>query len=77
MKPGRVLGEAIRSGARAAFSKGPIRHVISFFVLFDEVSESEMVEWLSDEGFLWRAGDAERLGGLARGARVGGRHEEL
>ena len=64
MKPGRVLGEAIRSGARAAFSKGPIRHVISFFVLFDEVSESEMVEWLSDGGFLWRAGDAERLGGL-------------
>ena len=64
IKPGRVLGEAIRSGARAAFSKGPIRRVISFFVLFSEVSESEMVEWLSDEGFLWRAGDAERLGGL-------------
>ena len=23
-----------------------------------------MVEWLSDEGFLWRGGDAEQLGGL-------------
>ena len=62
--PGLVLGEAIRSGARAAFSKGPIRHVIRFFILFGEMSESEMVEWLSDEGFLWRAGDAERLGRL-------------
>ena len=64
MKPGRVLGEAICSGARAALSNGPIGRVISFFVLFGEVSESEMVEWLSDEGFLWRAGDAERIGGL-------------
>ena len=36
MKPGRVLGEAIRRGVRDAFSKGPIRHVINFFVLFGE-----------------------------------------
>ena len=64
MKPGRALGAAIRKSARAAFSKGPIRRVISFFVLFDEVSENEVVVWLSDEGFLWRAGDAERLGAL-------------
>ena len=63
-RPGRVLGEAICSGARAALSKGPIRHVIRFFVLFVEMSEGEMVEWLSDEGFRWRAGDAERLGSL-------------
>ena len=63
-RPGRVLGEAICSGARAALSKGPIRHVIRFFVFFVEMSEGEMVEWLSDEGFRWRAGDAERLGSL-------------
>ncbi len=63
-KPERVLGEAIRSTARAALSKGPIQHVIRFFVLFVELSEGEMVEWLSDEGFLWRRGDAERLGSL-------------
>ena len=62
--PGLGLEGAIRRGARAAFSKGPIQHVIRFFILFDEMSESDMAEWLSDEGFLWRAGDAERLGGL-------------
>ena len=63
-KPGRVLEEAVRSRARAALSKGPIRRVISFFFLFSDVSESEMVEWLSDEGFRWQAGDAELLGDL-------------
>ena len=50
---------------RAEFwHRTPIRPVISFFVLFSDVSESEMVEWLSDEGFRWRAGDAELLGDL-------------
>ena len=64
MKPGGLLGEEVRNGTRAALSKGPIQHLISFLVLFGEVSESEMVEWLAAERFLWRPGDAERVGDL-------------
>ena len=64
MKPAGILWAVIRSGARAALGRGPIQDVIRFLVLFREVSENEMVEWLAGEGFLWRAGDAERLGDL-------------
>ena len=64
MKPGGLLGEEIRSRARATLSKGPIQHVISFLVMFGEVSENEMVEWFAAEHFLWRPGDTERLGDL-------------
>ena len=64
MKPGGLLGEEIRSRARATLSKGPMQHVISFLVMFGEVSENEMVEWFAAEHFLWRPGDAERLGDL-------------
>ena len=64
MKPGQVLGEAICSGALAALGRGPIERVIEFFKLFDVMSEREMVQWLSDEGFRWQVGDAEQLGAL-------------
>ena len=64
VKPGRVLRKVIRSGARTALSGGPIQYVISFLVMFKEESESEVMEWLSDENFQWRDGDAERLGDL-------------
>ena len=63
-RPGRVLGEAVRSRAFVALGRGPIDRVISLFTLFAEMSESEMVEWLCKEGFEWQVGDAQRLGSL-------------
>ena len=75
MEPGRVLGEAVCGGARAAFSGGPIGHVIRFLDEFAEVTEGALTEWLFEDKFLWRAGDAERLGDLLseRGWKVAAR----
>lgn len=61
-KPGPVLGEAIQDRALATLGRGPIERVMSFFVLFREMSESDMVNWLGQEGFGWQVGDTQRLG---------------
>ena len=63
-EPGWVLKGAVCSHARAVCSGRPVGYVIKFLGLFGEVSESTLMEWLSEERFLWRAGDAERLGDL-------------
>jgi|GEM_PF-6332943 len=63
-KPGPVLSAAIGERARDAFRLGPARTVIRYIDLFQEVSESEVVQWLADEGFSWQTGDDERFAEL-------------
>ena len=63
-KPVGVLAEAIHSRARLFFDSGPVGPVINFLKLFDEISESQVTEWLLNGVFQWQPSDTKRLGGL-------------
>ena len=63
-RPNTSLIEAVRNGARSAFKDREFERVLSFLTLFPEVSESDVVDWLTQDGYKWREGDDERLGNL-------------
>src|SRR5207245_1727024 len=56
-KRGPALSAEIRERARGALRAGPARRVVNYLGLFREVSENDVVQWLSDEGFSWQEGD--------------------
>lgn len=61
-RPGLILSIVVRREGRAALKGSSIGRVIDFITLFPEMTEREVVDWLSAETFLWNQHDQERLG---------------
>lgn len=63
-RPGPVLAEAVRNGARTALHGVWIGLIIEFLLAFPEVTEKEAVDWLESGEFTWRANDDKSLAQL-------------